>query len=299
MSHFIGMSKLDKNNVYFRFAHENNGVEKITFYGKEIAVGDLRQAIAEKKHVPKIDLVLVNESTKEVYERDGAMVSRNVSILVRRTPVQTKNKSLPAVVHVGGHDAWANMPAEPLPKKKEELPPPPPDKKSPCPPEYLCPVCRCLFKGPSIAPCCGRSACASCFKEGGESSCPLCSRELAEHQQPIPNKRLADIVASLDLDYFEIPGASQQAAPVALAAPVAPAPAAPWPHAALPPPSAMTVRPCMLSPEQFHAWQQSIRADVKGDRNRSRRKHRHRSGSRDSSDERRRERKRMKKLAKS
>ena len=94
------------------------------FYGKEIAVGDLRHSIAEMKKLPKasrsletcsdcqVDLQIVNGSTgeagfktsehgfSEVYPRDGHLLSRNVIVTVRRTPIQTQKR--PQVLNLEG-----------------------------------------------------------------------------------------------------------------------------------------------------------------------------------------------------
>eukprot|EP00931_Biecheleriopsis_adriatica_P102867 TRINITY_DN77776_c0_g1_i1.p1 TRINITY_DN77776_c0_g1~~TRINITY_DN77776_c0_g1_i1.p1 ORF type:complete len:310 (-),score=67.61 TRINITY_DN77776_c0_g1_i1:8-937(-) len=291
-------SKLDKNSVFFRFAHEGNVLEKVEFYGKEIAIGDLRHAISEKKKLPKVDLQILNEATGEVYSRDGQLLQRNIIVTVRRTPIQTQKK--PAVLNVEGKDIWSKVPKAPLPPKKEQ-PPPPPEQKTPCPAEYLCPLCRGIFDSPSIARCCGRSACRSCFEERSSGACPLCSRQWSDELKPIPNPRLADIVGSLNLDFFELPAITvqrqaaaaqkgktptggQTASPAvggaAVASPLAPVAASPALPASLPPPPAgMTLVPCMLSPEQFHAWQQSLLSS-KADRDRRRRRRRS-SGSSD------------------
>lgn len=196
-------SKLDKNSVFFRFASEGDVLEKVEFYGKEIAVGDLRHAIAERKKLNKVDLEIINEKTNEIFSRDGYLLQRNIIVTVRRTPVQTQKK--PAVVQIDDTDPWAKMAAAPA-VKIEEAKPPPPEERSPCPPEYLCPLCTGIFENPSIARCCGRSACGRCFAERALENCPLCGRPCAEEQQqPIPNLRLAAVVAALDVDYFELP----------------------------------------------------------------------------------------------
>ncbi|CAJ1336896.1 unnamed protein product [Effrenium voratum] len=192
-------SKLDKNVVYFRFAHEGQALEKVEFYGKEIAVGDLRHTIAEMKKLPKVDLQIMNETTGEVYARDGHLLHRNVIVTVRRTPVQTQKRA--QVLNLEGADIFA--PVKKAKKAAKVVEPEVPEQKAPCPPEYLCPVCRGLFEDPAIARCCGRSACAVCFKEHSSGFCPLCSRE--EEQKPLPNPRLAEIIGSLNLDYFELP----------------------------------------------------------------------------------------------
>ncbi|CAJ1336895.1 unnamed protein product [Effrenium voratum] len=272
-------SKLDKNVVYFRFAHEGQALEKVEFYGKEIAVGDLRHTIAEMKKLPKVDLQIMNETTGEVYARDGHLLHRNVIVTVRRTPVQTQKRA--QVLNLEGADIFA--PVKKAKKAAKVVEPEVPEQKAPCPPEYLCPVCRGLFEDPAIARCCGRSACAVCFKEHSSGFCPLCSRE--EEQKPLPNPRLAEIIGSLNLDYFELPsvtvarqaaarGADLSAKKAAAKAPVAAATPSPPQAQAVPVASVpmsqagpfdavspspaqagVTYVPCMLSPEQFHAWQ--------------------------------------------
>uniref|UniRef100_A0A7S2DD23 RING-type domain-containing protein n=1 Tax=Alexandrium andersonii TaxID=327968 RepID=A0A7S2DD23_9DINO len=230
------------------------------------------------------------------------MLSKNVSVTVRRTPPQNSKK--PSVLHLESTDVWSSMPA-PVETKKEETPAPA-RRRSLCPPEYLCPLCADIFDDPEIARCCGRSACRRCFKQRQGDACPLCTRPWAEETTPIRNPRLADSVASLDLEYFILPselrgrspspgdvkkeesteglGEEGAAAPITAQpasvvatglpaaavnsppgafGPPAPGPSAPTflgPPPALPP--GVTVRPCMLTPEQFHAWQQSIRRDA-------------------------------------
>eukprot|EP00419_Tripos_fusus_P089314 CAMPEP_0172843040 /NCGR_PEP_ID=MMETSP1075-20121228/31174_1 /TAXON_ID=2916 /ORGANISM="Ceratium fusus, Strain PA161109" /LENGTH=310 /DNA_ID=CAMNT_0013687251 /DNA_START=80 /DNA_END=1012 /DNA_ORIENTATION=+ len=275
-------SRLDRNSVFFRFASEGNVVEKVEFSGREIAVGDLKQAIAERKSLPKFDLVLVNEATNEVYERDGAMLLRNVRVTVRRTPLQSSRK--PALVTIDGEDVWDKMQEQS--GDKQEARRDEPIQRRACPAAYLCPLCCNIFKNPSIARCCGRSACSTCFADSTSDSCPLCSKPWVEETKPIHNPRLADSVASLNLEYFVLP---KEAAlkveessqpqdislqPTSAAAPVlsprvagpelvpaaAPVSQPPWLPPGLLPPGA-TLRPCMLTPEQFHNWQQSQKCD--------------------------------------
>mmetsp|Transcript_30854 Transcript_30854/g.71269 ORF Transcript_30854/g.71269 Transcript_30854/m.71269 type:complete len:294 (+) Transcript_30854:35-916(+) len=286
-------SKLDKNVVYYRFAHKSQVLEKIEFYSKEIAVGDLRQTIAEKQKLPKVDVQIINESTGEVYIRDGHLLSPNVIVTVRRTPIQTQKK--PAVLNLEGTDLL--KPVKRHRVAPQPQPEPEPLQKAPCPAEYLCPLCRGLFENPRIARCCGRSACARCFEERPPSSCPLCQRHREEDEQPLPNPRLADIIASLNLDFFELPritverqaAALRGGAPPPASAP-SPQPTPPTPQVAalpqpavqytLPPPADVAAVPTMMSKEQFHAWQQSLMtAKSERGRNRDRRRRRRRSGS--------------------
>lgn len=337
-------SRVDRNSVFFRFASEGHVLETIEFYGKEIAVGDLKQQIAEKKNLLKSDLVLVNDMTKEVYARDGAMVARNVSVTVRRTPVLKGKKPLVVVEDL-------DAPAKPA-KRVRALPNlevRTAVERKPCPPTYLCPLCKDIFDNPHIARCCGRSACGHCVREWVEE-CPLCKKPWTEMSQPIKNLRLAEIVSSLDLDYFELPehsrfrlaqedkvlaapplqssaapegssvqlGARSPAASSAAKAeslspepdpleeplpgpagghPFTPPPARSWPPPMQPPPvPGMVVLPSMLTPEQFHAWQQSLQQDVGSEsdssgRNRRRGRRRHsKEDGQDRSERRRRRR---------
>ncbi|CAJ1336897.1 unnamed protein product [Effrenium voratum] len=227
----------------------------------------------------QVDLQIMNETTGEVYARDGHLLHRNVIVTVRRTPVQTQKRA--QVLNLEGADIFA--PVKKAKKAAKVVEPEVPEQKAPCPPEYLCPVCRGLFEDPAIARCCGRSACAVCFKEHSSGFCPLCSRE--EEQKPLPNPRLAEIIGSLNLDYFELPsvtvarqaaarGADLSAKKAAAKAPVAAATPSPPQAQAVPVASVpmsqagpfdavspspaqagVTYVPCMLSPEQFHAWQ--------------------------------------------
>jgi len=294
-------SRLDRNSVFFRFASEGNVVEKVEFSGHEIAVGDLKQAIAERKSLPKFDLVLVNEATNEVYERDGAMLLRNVRVTVRRTPLQNSRKS--AVVTLDGEDVWDKIQEKPSEKQEARIVEP--IQRRACPAAYLCPLCCNIFKNPSIARCCGRSACSTCFADGNGDSCPLCSKQWVEETKPIHNPRLADSVASLNLEYFILPKDAATKVessepherglqPVSAGPPVlspsvagpglvptaAPPSQPPWLPPGLLPPGA-TLRPCMLTPEQFHAWQRSLKRDCDASSNESERRKLRRRKSKD------------------
>lgn len=277
-------STLQRNSVFFRFASDAT-VEKIEFDGREIAVGDLKQAIAEKKSLPRFDLVVVNEATNETYTRDGAMLPKNMSVTVRRTPPQNAKK--PSVLHVEHNDIW-KAPPEPTPKVRT-LPPAPVQRRA-CPPEYLCSLCHNIFENPHIARCCGRSACLQCF-EAQEHwvHCPLCEKPWSKETTPIPNPRLSESVASLDMDYFLLPRSADKtqggvpsmtsaldigdsnppAIPSNAAALDAVRPSCHDSNFAMPvppsipwaPPVALALRPCMLSREQFYAWQQAMKME--------------------------------------
>lgn len=330
------MNKVDKNSVYFRFSSEGKEVQKIEFYGKEIAVGDLKQAIADKLTLPKLDLQLVNEATNEVYKKDGKMLPRNIVVTIRRCPLQKSKR--PSVVHVENVDVWDNMALKEEAASKAAMRDGRIEKHN-IPEAYLCPLCRDLFSDPHIALCCGRSACKQCLRQqtpsGGReasaesvASCPICGAACTN--AAVPNPRLAATVSSLNLDYFVLPNSSankqdvkleqvkkeeplekvehgpvanialpvepssqppsgrtgnvsspdaflafpwpptkSRASPLMSVAPVvqppSPSPPAGFPGAAgtfmSPPglPPGMSVRPCMLSQEQFLAWQQSLR----------------------------------------
>eukprot|EP00928_Gymnodinium_smaydae_P092476 TRINITY_DN7635_c0_g2_i3.p1 TRINITY_DN7635_c0_g2~~TRINITY_DN7635_c0_g2_i3.p1 ORF type:complete len:386 (-),score=70.58 TRINITY_DN7635_c0_g2_i3:20-1177(-) len=222
---------IEKNSVFFRFASNASAVEKVEFSGREIAVGDLKQAIASKKGLQRLDLILVNERTNEVYKKEGAMLQRNITVTVKRTPPQIAKK--PTVLQVEhDEDLWAKMEAAKNVKKEEEAPT---IHRRPLPAEYMCPLCRDIFEDPAIARCCGRSACTRCFageeRDGPEDgaavvdveslgTCRLCQAVWTEETKPIPNPRMAEIVASLDLDYFILPkeATAQRAAARAAAA---------------------------------------------------------------------------------
>eukprot|EP00913_Durusdinium_trenchii_P031624 g29614.t1 len=107
-------------------------------------------------------------------------------------------------------------------------------------------------------------------QEKSDGTCPLCTRQLLEEEKPLPNPRLAEIVASLNLDFFQLPqktvarqaagrGPPKTEAPSAVPAPPLAHEEVPHPSTSTPAPIAgATLVPCMLSPEQFHAWQQSL-----------------------------------------
>lgn len=253
----MGMAAQELSVVFFKF-QSTDTVEKIEFLGREIAVGDLKQAIAEKKTLPRYDIVLVNDATKEVYARDGAMLIRGTSVTVRRQP--PPNKKRPRFVEIENNDIWNR---EPKPEPKKEPEPEAPVQRRPCPEEYLCPLCRRIFRDPSIARCCGRSACSECLRQAPEAvACPLCkSPWAADGEHFVANQCLAETVGSLDLEYFILPQPkassedltllSVRKAPVQVWGPQLPS--APAPPAAPPPPG-------MLSQKEFQLWQQSMTA---------------------------------------
>jgi len=278
-----GLRRLEKNSVFYRFASDAGSMGKVEFEGREIAVGDLKQAIADQKGIPKFDLVLVNEATNDTYTRDGAMLPKNMSVTVRRMPPQSFKK--PSVVHFEHNDIWSDAAISKIAKKKHE-----PDKpvvRAACPPEYLCPLCGEIFENPHIARCCGRSACWQCLEGLETNRCPFCDKVVNDDTNPIPNPRLAHSVASLNLEYFVLPvGKGERAAkgrglvciedeepadhqatgtslpstcmPQQLLAPLPSPPSSPfsWPPQS-PPPGSLV--PCMLSAAQFHMWQHSLR----------------------------------------
>merc|ERR1719188_455308 len=132
------------------------------------------------------------------------MIQRNVSVIVRRTPTMVSKR--PAVVHVENNDIWANMHEKKLVKQELQAE----VSRERLPLEYLCILCRTLFDNPSIALCCGRSACSRCFARHTEESCPLCGKPWTEDTRPVPNPRLAATVESLDLRYFIMPGCKEE-----------------------------------------------------------------------------------------
>mmetsp|Transcript_18253 Transcript_18253/g.42533 ORF Transcript_18253/g.42533 Transcript_18253/m.42533 type:complete len:307 (-) Transcript_18253:21-941(-) len=274
---------LERNTIYFRFA-SGSLVEKVEFHGRDIAIGDLKQQIADRKNLNRIDLVLEDEATGDVYSKDGALVPRNTILIVKRTPPQSKKTG--AVVDLAATEkavVWDKSSLLAL-QNSSLLP----AKRKPCPKEYLCPVCRRLFDNPSIARCCGRSACQRCFDshEGDTCvidgcNCPLCGRPWTEVTTPVPNRNLAQSVASLDLNYFEVPGEARK--PAAEGGERAPEGAEKTVrvenvHELVMPAGtfgeqSVTLKPCALTPEQFYMWQQSI-----GDCDRSSSEESHKKG---------------------
>lgn len=191
---------LEKSSIFFRFGCDV-GTEKVEFYGREIAVCDLKQAIAERYKFSKYDLSLLNDSTNEPYARESTLLPKNITVVVKRTPVQSIKEP---VLHLEGANIWSNFEkAKPVKKKKVVAP----IKRVACPPEYLCPLCKEMYDNPCIARCCGRSACFNCFEvQPDELHCPLCGKTVTDETTPIPNPKLFDTVASLNLEYFDLPG---------------------------------------------------------------------------------------------
>ena len=179
----------------------------LTFQGKGIAAGDLEQATLEEKGLPMSDLVLINDQTTGVCTRDGSMLPRNLTVLVRRAPLQNSKK--PSVVLLGINDVWATMQSKAAAQKEERVVP---VQRRPCPPAYPCPVCGSIFSDPDLAKCCGRSACSHCFKLQ-KDRCPLCNKPWLEETRAILNPQLAHTVESFNLDHFALPGKPTTKAP--------------------------------------------------------------------------------------
>eukprot|EP00927_Polykrikos_kofoidii_P009563 TRINITY_DN13994_c0_g1_i2.p1 TRINITY_DN13994_c0_g1~~TRINITY_DN13994_c0_g1_i2.p1 ORF type:complete len:370 (+),score=40.72 TRINITY_DN13994_c0_g1_i2:49-1110(+) len=216
----------ERNSIFFRFASDKKTIEKVEFDGRQISVGDLKREIAEKKKLPQVDLVLFNEATNQPYTKDGALLHRNTTITVKRTPPQSSRK--PSVIHIEHEDVWSRM-TEPQKIKSEDVKVEH-VKRNPIPKAFLCHLCGDLFNDPSIARCCGRSACFECFKTKAEktertagdlatdapvAACPLCFEKWTQDGMPIRNRSLANSVAALDLDYFILPEEAKEAAAVA------------------------------------------------------------------------------------
>jgi len=145
-------------------------------------------------------LVLSNAYTNETYTRDGTLLPKNITINVKRTPVQSIKKP---TLFMEGANIWSDVTKAKVVKKKRK--PAAPIQRSACPPEYLCPLCSEVYDNPCIAICCGRSACFSCFEVHPGKLCPLCGKPF-DASSTVPNPKLADSVASLNMDYFVLPG---------------------------------------------------------------------------------------------
>lgn len=102
-----------------------------------------------------------------------------------------------------------------------------PEDKPPVPAEYLCPLCCGLFAScqaqrdlvshrrvrplldavggllVSVVSRPRKSTASQPCQERPAGSCPLCARQVDE--KPVANRRLAEIVESLNLDFFELP----------------------------------------------------------------------------------------------
>lgn len=261
------MPVAERNWVFFRFFSDAT-LDRFEFHGREISIGDLKQGIAEKKDLPRFDLVLVNEATNVEYTRDGAMLPRNTSVIVRRTPPQNPKKH--AVVHLVATDIWSQEAVIDIPDDDEDQKKAPIVKR-PIHPEYLCSLCQNLYVKPRIAKCCGRSACEACFEPHLE--CPLCQQEwdMGHLEETVPNQQLAGTVAKLNMDYFELPGEAKPL--LALEDGVKPEGAklelknepsvsSTASAAASSCPPALDHAPIpearMLPPEEFYAWQQAL-----------------------------------------
>lgn len=194
--------RLEKSSVFFRFLSDAaEKTEKVEFYGRHIAVCDLKRAIADKYNLSRYDLELGNSDTNEIYNREGALLPRNIIVTVKRTPIQSIKKP---TLFMEGADIWSDVTKLKKVKRKRTAEP---IRRSACPPEYLCPLCKEMYDNPCIARCCGRSACFDCFEtQPDDVNCPLCQKPFNDATTPIPNPKLAQTVDSLNLDYFELPG---------------------------------------------------------------------------------------------
>merc|ERR1711972_648479 len=120
--------------------------------------------------------------------------------IVRRTPVQSIKKP---TLFMEGANIWSDVTKVRAAKRKRK--PAAPIQRSACPAEYLCPLCTEVYDNPCIAICCGRSACFDCFEVHPGDFCPFCGKPF-DATSTIPNPKLADSVASLNMDYFVLPG---------------------------------------------------------------------------------------------
>lgn len=199
------MPTLERNFVFYRFSSDVTAVEKMEFDGREISVGDLKQAIADAKGLSKFDLVIENEATSQPYVRDGQMISRNANVIVRRMPPVNPKKG--SVIGVVLNDIWSADAVIEIGSDDEDDRPAMPVQD--CPPEYLCPLCDNVYQQPRIAKCCGRSACTKCFEE--HLDCPLCKADwdMEYTEETVLNRRLAESVNNLNLEYFRLPGQSK------------------------------------------------------------------------------------------
>ncbi|ELK37940.1 E3 ubiquitin-protein ligase RBBP6 [Myotis davidii] len=74
--------------VHYKFASRIN-YAIATFDGRHISLRDLKKQIMgrEKLTAAKYDLQITNAQTKEEYTDDGALIPKNVSVIVRRIPI--------------------------------------------------------------------------------------------------------------------------------------------------------------------------------------------------------------------
>ncbi len=74
--------------VYFKFASSNT-YDSVPCEGLYLTVAELKKEILAAKKLGKkmnSDLRVINEQTKEEYENDDDMISRNASVIVSRVP---------------------------------------------------------------------------------------------------------------------------------------------------------------------------------------------------------------------
>ncbi|KAF4697270.1 hypothetical protein FOZ60_009893 [Perkinsus olseni] len=176
-----------QNVVYFKFKHQNT-LDKISFNAADIAVGELKLLIAEKKECDARDLQLyeMDQSTTEnaasgepgkLYDYDGELIPANATLLVTRKPSvgrQSRGVKVKGNIVVE-HARYFKKTAE-----EEENDSSSPDSSSPAssriarvPETCICPLCNNLMLAPEhtplLLPCCGGTVCKCCLTD----TCPL------------------------------------------------------------------------------------------------------------------------------
>ncbi|KAF4757528.1 hypothetical protein FOZ63_007584, partial [Perkinsus olseni] len=176
-----------QNVVYFKFKHQNT-LDKISFNAADIAVGELKLLIAEKKECDARDLQLyeMDQSTTEnaasgepgkLYDYDGELIPANATLLVTRKPSvgrQSRGVKVKGNIVVE-HARYFKKTAEEVENDSSS-----PDSSSPAssriarvPDTCICPLCNNLMLAPEhtplLLPCCGGTVCKCCLTD----TCPL------------------------------------------------------------------------------------------------------------------------------
>lgn len=216
-----------RQSVSFRFVHETNDrFQLLEFDSDKISIADLKILIAkatglEKEFARKFDIkvYLFDSSSLSSSSSPASSSSSEDATLNDRQPSPPFNDSefvFPGTKLLIQRVAWRARPdiehtaqtelSEDRPSKKQ-------DTKRSFPPEFVCPLCKCVLINPVVLRCsskCGRSACRRCIEEKFKEkrNCPFCNGYV---QTVIANKTLGELISKLDLSSFDqVPQKQQQ-----------------------------------------------------------------------------------------
>jgi len=187
---------VEQGFIFFKFS-SGPGRDRVPCPDTEISIGDLRTLIGEKKKLPRWDLVISNEETGKPYKKDTALVQKNTTVLVKRTPLLSKRKSEVISAATLRQEPQQKVAKSEVREGAEVI------CRRAFPVEYLCTLCSLPFVNPHIRTCCGKSACLECLERSNGEACYFCSDAEGEH---VPNLRLRESVENLDRRWYYLPG---------------------------------------------------------------------------------------------